>query len=313
MSSQKISPLIFGEVLFDVFPTEKNLGGAPFNVAWHLQGFGIDPLLYSRIGNDDAGRDIKRTMQDWGMDCSLLQIDQDKPTGIVQITMGEELSEHKFDILDQQAYDFIAYQPIDEAILANVPLLYHGSLITRNETSLKTLDILKSTLNKPVFVDINLRDPWWKSLNMGHLLKGADIVKMNKDELKLLYGSSISSDGEITGLQAGDKSDLLITLGQEGVVYQPHAGAKVKSKSAHVSKMVDTVGAGDSISAVFLLGHLLGWDYENTLNRAVEFASAICEHRGGIFRERSVYETFLKDWGIQNISSKKNIKQSAFC
>lgn len=304
MSLQKIRPLIFGEVLFDVFPTEKNIGGAPFNVAWHLKGFGLDPLLYSRIGDDDAGREIQRYMTDWGMNQSLVQRDDKNPTGIVQITMGEELSEHTFDILDKQAYDYIAYEPIDKTVLASVPLLYHGSLIARNETSLNTLNNLKAALDKPVFVDINLRDPWWKSLNMGALLKNADIVKMNKDELKLLYGSSIDEDGVIHGLKGQSQSDMLITLGEKGVVYGPRSGEIFKSKPASVSQIVDTVGAGDSISAVFILGHLLGWSYDVTLNRAVDFASAICENRGGIFQERKIYDDFLRAWHGEKIEFK---------
>ena len=244
-------------------------------------------------------------MTDWGMDQSLLQIDDKNPTGIVQITMHEQISEHTFDILDKQAYDYITYKPIDDSVLANVPLLYHGSLIARNETSLNTLNQLKSALDKPVFVDINLRDPWWKSLNMGALLKNADIVKMNKDELKLLYGSSIDENGVIHGLKGHSQSDMLITLGENGVVYGPNSGEIFKSKPASVSQIVDTVGAGDSISAVFILGHLLGWSYDTTLNRAVDFASAICENRGGIFRERKVYDDFLKLWNKEKVSARK--------
>ena len=84
--------LIFGEVLFDCFPNGKQiLGGAPFNVAWHLQAFGVAPLLISRVGNDGLGTQIKTAMQAWGMDCSGLQVDPDRPTGTVTVQFnGEE-------------------------------------------------------------------------------------------------------------------------------------------------------------------------------------------------------------------------------
>ena len=79
-------PLIFGEVLFDRFPDGSEvLGGAPFNVAWHLQGFGLRPRLISRIGEDRAGRRVVEAMDRWGLDTAGVQRDLRRPTGAVDI------------------------------------------------------------------------------------------------------------------------------------------------------------------------------------------------------------------------------------
>ena len=91
MEEEKMRPLIFGEVLFDHFPDGTAvLGGAPFNVAWHLHAFGLRPLMISRIGNDELGGRVQEAMQKWGMDCSGMQIRHcTHPTGTVQVTFQD--------------------------------------------------------------------------------------------------------------------------------------------------------------------------------------------------------------------------------
>ncbi len=77
---------IFGEVLFDHFPDGKRvLGGAPFNVAWHLQAFGLAPRFISRVGADAEGESVLTAMREWGMDTQAVQIDAHRPTGRVSV------------------------------------------------------------------------------------------------------------------------------------------------------------------------------------------------------------------------------------
>jgi len=90
MSTTNMRPLIFGEVLFDHFPDGSVvLGGAPFNVAWHLHAFGLKPLMVSRIGHDELGEKVEAAMRSWGMDCSGLQRDPDHPTGTVEVQFDD--------------------------------------------------------------------------------------------------------------------------------------------------------------------------------------------------------------------------------
>lgn len=305
---QAKSPLIFGEVLFDIFKmpqkTDKAIGGAPFNVAWHLKGFGLDPILYTRIGNDELGREILAYMNDWGLNTDYVQIDEEYPTGEVQVVFAENSTSHHFDILNHQAYDYIDYREIPQNLRDRIALIYHGSLALRNPKSLSSINQLKESLQKPVFVDINLRSPWWTNESILSLIQGADIVKMNEDEFGFLYNEKFPTDESIAAVQTDSPMDFLITLGAEGVFYKKNSKSLVKSNPAKVKQIVDTVGAGDSVSSIFLLGHIMGWDFETTLNRAVEFASRVCEHRGALFHDKTIYENFAKDWGFTMPSSK---------
>lgn len=132
-------PVLFGEVLFDCFEDgSRVLGGAPFNVAWHLQAFGCSPLFISRVGDDPWGRKIRDVMQRWGMTTAGLQKDSAHPTGEVQVSLKQ--GQPSFDILPDRAYDHIHCEGIPPM---NPSLVYHGSLGLRQAESANTLaDIL---------------------------------------------------------------------------------------------------------------------------------------------------------------------------
>lgn len=145
---------IFGEVLFDHFPDGKCvLGGAPFNVAWHLQAFGQAPYFMSRVGDDAEGETVRSAMHDWGMDMAGLQTDLLLATGRVSINFVD--GEPVYDIVRPCAYDAIEAQ----LQMPDCNFLYHGSLALRESTSRLTLDWLRLKQPETVFVDVNLRSP----------------------------------------------------------------------------------------------------------------------------------------------------------
>ena len=122
----KPSIALFGEVLIDQFPDgQKILGGAPFNVAWHLQAFWQSPRFISKVGSDQIGADIKVVMEAWGMSLTGLQVDTLYPTGKVAIQINS--GEPSYDILDQQAYDFIDANQLDLSEAYDV--IYHVPMI----------------------------------------------------------------------------------------------------------------------------------------------------------------------------------------
>jgi len=171
---------IFGEVLFDRFDYGVEiLGGAPFNVAWHLQAFQQAPLFISRIGQDQAGAKIQAAMQTWGISQAALQIDAEFPTGAVEISLNN--GEPEYQILANQAYDFIDDQSLPSIDCA---LLYHGSLAARQPVSGKALQNLINRHQGKVFIDINLRQPWWNQTAVAELLTQANWVKLNHQELQ---------------------------------------------------------------------------------------------------------------------------------
>ncbi len=174
-------PAIIGEVLFDRFPDGTQvLGGAPFNVSWHLQGFGAEPLFVSRVGDDAEGGRVREAMAAWGMDPSGVETDPDHPTGAVDIHFSG--SQHSFDIVADQAYDCISREQLAAtATQADPELIYQGTLIMRTE-GMRTLlgDFLGKT-DVPLFVDINLREPWWRAEDFPWLLKRARWLKVNDE------------------------------------------------------------------------------------------------------------------------------------
>jgi len=176
---KKTVPVIFGEVLFDIFPDGNQiLGGAPFNVAWHLQGFGAQPLMISAVGDDDLGRDILGRMSHWGMETSGIQVDIEHPTGIVKVIMNQ--GDPSYDVVQDSAWDFIQSGPALEAIESqSVSMLYHGSLAARSHTSRQTLASIRKMEIAPVFIDVNLRPPYWKQGQLEELLAGASWIKLN--------------------------------------------------------------------------------------------------------------------------------------
>jgi fructokinase len=122
--SQQSALAIFGEVLFDCFPDgEKKLGGAPFNVAWHLQAFGDNPLFISSVGEDESGVKIRHAMQKWQLSADGLQTDKSHQTGEVKVSL--QGGEPSYDIMIERAYDFIQTSQLPN--LRNDAVVYHGS------------------------------------------------------------------------------------------------------------------------------------------------------------------------------------------
>lgn len=287
-------PLIYGEVLFDHFPDGSAvLGGAPFNVAWHLRGLGQRPLFIGRIGHDDWGRRVRSAMTDWGMDLAGLQTDLVHPTGSVRVEWRD--GEPSYAILADQAYDFIQAAELPD--LDDVAFLYHGSLASRQPVSRAALDILLSRVDSPVIFDVNLRSPWWRETDIRRWMSRADWVKLNRDEWALLSPSARPTE---TAARAFIKNHalrgLLLTQGKAGAWALTADGARYEVCPAPAGRVVDTVGAGDAFTAIFLLGQLRGWTLARTLERAQDFASAMLGIRGATVADPVFYQRFVDDW-----------------
>jgi len=293
--AQLARPLIFGEVLFDCFEDGTEvLGGAPFNVAWHLAGFGLDPLFVSRIGRDPQGEAVRRRMADWGLRTDGLQLDDQHPTGRVEIRMLAD-GGHRFEILADQAYDHIDPAPVT-ALLQRLPadILYHGSLAVRAPGSAAALAALRER-GLPRFVDINLRAPWWQPETVRELMNGARWLKLNDEELDLLQPGEAGLEARAQALRDANGHDwLILTCGAEGATLYTADGEF--SGTPPAVEVVDTVGAGDAFAAVCLLGLIRGWPAATTLGRALEFAARICGQRGATAPDRTLYAALRERW-----------------
>jgi len=289
---------IFGEVLFDCFPDGRRvLGGAPFNVAWHLSAFGASPRLISAVGDDPEGAQVRRAMADWGMDTSGLQTDPDHPTGEVRVTLAR--GEPSYEIIPDRAFDHIG--PIDPGPPG--ALLYHGTLALRRPLSAATLRELKAAGPGMRFLDVNLRDPWWSLDETLALLRGADWVKLNRSELLLLAGTH-GTDAAGLAEQASAflaehaLTGLVVTLGGDGALAMRGDEEPVRVAPGPALPVKDTVGAGDAFASVLILGLIHGWPLATTLERAQAFASRIVEQQGATAQDPALYRPFVDRWGI---------------
>lgn len=293
-------PVIFGEILFDIFPDgNRLLGGAAFNVAWHLQGFGLRPLLVSRIGQDEAGEIVLMRMQQWDMDGQAVQIDPVRPTGSVIVTTNGHDSH--YDILPDQAYDAISSALVVD-LLRDLPcsLLYCGTLIQRSAESAKTLQRLQLQLNLPVFVDLNLREPWCDSAVVKRTLHAAQCLKLTADELAMQTGRPANNENDIqlavNKLRlTHDIEHVYVTRGDKGACHVDATGSQC-TLAHSVENIVDTVGAGDAFTAVCILGLIRDWPVALTLSRANTFAAQSCAQQGATSMHKAPYEKLLADW-----------------
>lgn len=293
-------PLVFGEVLFDVFPDgHAVLGGAPFNVAWHLQGLGLAPLFVSAVGRDAGGQQVLDAMRSWSMSTEGVSVDEVHPTGQVTITL--EGKDARFDIRPEQAYDHIDLGPTAR-LRGEHPtsLVYHGSLIARSAHNRDALTRLVENEGLPAFVDVNLRDPWWDRETVLGMLARARWAKLNADELTTFVpGAEKDRAGTVVAAEALRRQHglelLVVTLGAKGALISSPDGT-VEAAAPRPEAVVDTVGAGDAFSAVTIYGLHQGWSPATMLERALAFASAVVAQRGATSKDRTLYQTRLEAW-----------------
>lgn len=293
-------PLIFGEVLYDVFPDGAVLGGAPLNVAWHLQGLGWSPLLISRVGSDPAGARALEALRAWGLETSGIQTDPRRPTGKVRVRLADD-GTHTFDILTSRAYDDIdPFRAVGAARRTEAPgILYHGTLALRADRSREALAMLDAALGVPRFVDVNLRAPWWRPSLVASVLRGATWAKLNEEELGALGrhggpGTDLAGAAEAFRHRYGLEG-LIVTRGADGALLAGREGM-LSVPATPATPIIDTVGAGDAFSAVAMVGLMAAWPAETILRRAADFAALVCTYRGAVVDDPGLYRRVLDGW-----------------
>lgn len=294
--------IAFGETLVDQFRDRNVLGGAPFNVACHLGALGAHPVLVTRAGKDALGDQLVQAMSERGLDLRGVQRDPARPTGRVKVT--ETVRGHAFDILSDQAYDHIHASLARMVGLSLHPqMVYFGTLSQRGD-SRRALRELLGTVDACAFLDVNLRDPWVDADTLRWSLQQARVAKLNEDELDRI-GDLFALDGATPQARAAvllsgfELQRVVVTRGPAGAWTLDAAGRIESVDGMPLEQVVDTVGAGDGFSAVFMLGMLQGWSLADQLARADAFARALCGIRGAVPASQDFYRPFIRDWKIQ--------------
>ena len=275
------SAICYGEILWDVLPEGPQPGGAPLNVAYHLNKMGLSTSIISKIGNDSNGERLVGLMDTWGINLQFLQVDTVYPTSEVLAKMnGNEVT---YEIIFPVAWDFITNNnDIRSAINPSTYLVY-GSLASRNGTSRNTLFKLLETDAIKVF-DINLRPPYMEQDLLKILLGKADIVKLNQAELEMvqvIFNGSLGNEAsQVKFIQDRfDIGEVIITKGEFGASY--YKKARAYHFWGNEVKVKDTIGSGDSFLAAFIANHHLNIRPELILKNAIAMGAFIATKKGG--------------------------------
>jgi fructokinase len=268
---QEYKAVCYGEILWDVLLSGAKPGGAPMNVAYHLQKLGMSATLISKIGKDRWGDDLIALLQKQTIITSYIQIDKERATGIVNALLKEG-NEVEYDIVFPVAWDFISMQQELVSLVQQTKYFVFGSLASRNDVSANTLLQLLEAANTKV-LDINLRPPHFTKATLETLLYQTDILKLNEHEANLIAGWFNQFDSlqdQVKSIQEHFKIDtILVTRGEHGALinekgnFYEHSGYKIKVE--------DTVGSGDA----FLAGYLFKLDNNATPQESLAFANAL--------------------------------------
>jgi fructokinase len=278
------SIVAFGEVLWDLLPSGRFLGGAPFNFVYRVASIGDRGVMISRLGEDDLGREAFSIVQRLGMDTRCIQWDRHRPTGTVPITFAKD-GAADITILPNVAYDYIEPAPEAREVVAQADCLCFGTLIQRRETSRRTLQELLSGFRGRIrLLDLNLRRDCWTSESVRSSIEHADVLKLNDGEAATLAGLYGLEGQRMRALAAGllaktGLSHVVVTLGESGAVAAARGGESLYDPAYEV-KLVDPLGAGDAFAAGFVHGLLEGWPLERSVRLGNALGACVAEQRG---------------------------------
>ncbi|SEL47026.1 fructokinase [Aquimarina amphilecti] len=287
----------FGEVLWDIFPHHKKIGGAPLNVALRLNSMGIDSSIITRVGVDDLGHEIISFVSQQGLSLETIQKDYQHHTGEVIVSLDNE-GTASYKISRPVAWDFI--NATEEAIIevSVSDAIIFGSLASRNDVSRNTLFQL---LDKAKFkiLDVNLRPPHYDTQLLSELMKRADFIKLNDEELDEIcthFGIKESTlEEQIKSIASYTNTpQICITKGGKGATL--YDKKSFYHNDGYTIKVVDTVGAGDSFLATLISKLLQGNEPQLSIDYACAIGAMVAGSEGAnpIFNNKEV-RNFIKN------------------
>jgi fructokinase len=245
-----------GELIWDMLPEGKQLGGAPTNFAYISRLLGNRSSVASRVGKDEPGREAIGRLRRMGINTDYLQLDEAHPTGTVGVEIDER-GEALFAMNEDSAWDYLEWTEGWKELAASADAVCYGTLGQREPQAREVIiRFLEHTRREALRIfDVNLRHTFFTPEMLTRSLELATIVKLNHEELKtvacmlrleavdqqtlsrqLLDGFEI----ELVAITCGDKGSLLITREEAAA----HPGFEVR--------VTDTIGAGDAFTAALV-------------------------------------------------------------
>lgn len=283
-----------GEILLDVFPSYRKVGGAPFNFIYHINSILGKANFISSVGNDDDGYYLRVFLEENGISRKYVQVNEKKPTGMVKVKLDDK-GVPDFQILEDRAYDNIELTPeILDLVKNETDVLYFGTLAQRHVKSRETITALFDK-DKKFFLDVNLRQNYYTKEVLNKSMKTANLVKLNEEELEIIAGMFIEGDFVLDDsakkVCKHFNLDLLcITLGKNGSILI--TGDDFSKHAEHADNVVDTVGAGDAYASILCLGFMHNWSLEKINKYASKFAAYICTIKGALPDDTQIYEEY---------------------
>lgn len=271
-----------GEILFDLLPSGKALGGAPANFAYHVNRLGCDGYAVSAIGDDELGREIVDGLSD---KIHLCLETVGYPTGVVEVELDNR-GVPSYTIIEDVAWDNIPFSNTLAELASKANAVCFGTLAQRSAKSRQSIMQFIDLMPKDGLkvYDINLRQHFYSKDIISDSLQIANILKINDEEL-VVVAKLFEIEGEAIDIckYLIDKFDLkivILTKGSEGsVVVSNDMVSELKSPKVEV---VDTVGAGDAFTAAFVVSYLRGDSIAEAHCLANNIAAEVCTKKGAM-------------------------------
>ena len=272
-----------GEILWDMLPSGKVIGGAPANFAYHAQELGGNSVVVSCVGNDELGREIISSLENLDMTSELLSVDKVHPTGVVSVTINKEMKP-SYRIQEEVAWDYIPDTPLLRQLASKSDAVCFGTVAQRLHLSRMTIQTFLRLMEHDTIrvFDINLRQNFYSYEVIKTSLDMANVLKLNVNELSVVK--------KILRLKGNEKKILnelsrkyslrliALTKGIEGSIL--YSEGKISQHEGYRVEMGETVGAGDAFVAALVTGLLRGYELDDLNNKANRVASYICSKHG---------------------------------
>jgi fructokinase len=264
----------FGEVVWDILPEGKTLGGTPLNMVFRCNSFGENGYLLSRLGYDNSGNEALDRLEELGMSHENVQIDDEFPTGTVNVSFNDR-DEAKYEVVLDVAFDHIEFSAKALKLARNADCLFYGLLPLRFGISRNTIrELIKESPDSIHFFDLKLFEHFFDKKVIENLLFSSDIVRIKEKEISFLIKELGMKESDLEGfseqLAKKYKIDIiLVTRGSKGV-FAHHNSQGSFVDPGYSMEVEDNIGSGMAFCAAFLNHYLKG----KSIQKALEFGNA---------------------------------------